>query len=83
MGVDRWDMWVDFARIYDGFTYGDVEDLTSGQEIQVGQFIVVGDEDADPAVAEVIDIRDDGVVLLRVLPGPANEHHALIGPRSA
>ena len=79
----RWDMWVDFARVYDGLTYGDLRDAESGAVIEPGRYIVVGDDDADPAVAEVIEVRSDGVVRLRVLPGHADLHRDLLHPQTA
>lgn len=35
---------------------------------------MVGNAEADPAVAEVVAVEDDGVVLVRVLPGPVEQH---------
>ncbi len=46
-----------------------------------GAFLVVGNEEADSSVAEVVSVEDDGVVLLRVLPGPLSEHLHLVGSR--
>jgi len=42
---------------------------------------VVGDTDADPALAEVVEVMRDGIVLLRVLPGHADAHLHLV-PRA-
>ena len=64
----RWDMWVDFARLYDGLTHSHLEDVEPAAVIEPGRHIVVGDYDADPAVAQVVDVTANGVVLLRVLP---------------
>jgi len=36
--------------------------------VEAGHCVIVGDEDADPAVARVVEVKADGVVLLRVLP---------------
>ncbi len=47
------------------------------------RYLVVGDYDAEPAVAQVVEVKPDGVVLLRVLPGPAEAHRSLVGPRPA
>ena len=77
----RWDMWVDFARVYDGLTYGDLEDIEPGVVVESGGYIVVGDQDADPAVARVVEVKPDGVVLLQVLPGHADLHRHLLAPR--
>lgn len=75
-------MWVDFARVYDGLTHGHVDDATTGVGIEPGGYIVVGDDDAEAAVAQVVVVEDDGVVLLRVLPGPAQAHLALLAQPS-
>ncbi|MEO7556662.1 MAG: hypothetical protein ABIV94_08690 [Acidimicrobiales bacterium] len=73
-----WDMWVDFSRVYDGMTYGDLRDATAGVSVAAGRYLIVGDDDADPAVAQVIEVRDDGVVLLKVFPGHADLHRELL-----
>lgn len=78
-----WQMWIDFARVYSGLTYGHVDDAAHGTEIRVGLYVIVGDDDADPAVAQVVEVKDDGTVLLRVLPGHADQHVALVGPQPA
>ena len=78
-----WQMWVDFARVYSGLTYGHLDDAGPGIEIKAGRYLIVGDDDADPAVAQVIEIKDDGTVLLRVLPGHAEQHSALVGSQPA
>ena len=76
-------MWVDFARVYDGLTHADLEDAADASQIEVGRYVIVGDHDADPAVAQVIEIKANGVVLLKVLPGHAEAHLALVGTRPA
>ena len=69
----RWDLWVDFHRVdADGLTHASLKDATQGAVIKAGRYVVVGDEDADPAVAEVVEVRPNGVVLLRVLPDHAD-----------
>lgn len=78
-----WEMWVDFARVYDGFTYGDLRDAEAGVTVEQARYLIVGDDDADPAVAQVIEVRPDGVVLLKVLPGHADQHLALLEQQPA
>ncbi len=79
-----WDLWVDFHRVdAAGLTHAHVDDATAGAHVEQGQFIVVGDDGADPGVAEVVEVRSDGVVLLRILPGHAERHRALLQPHSA
>jgi hypothetical protein len=78
-GDRRWDLWVDFHRVDgDGLTHASIKDASAGAVIEAGRYVVVGDEDAHPAVAQVIDVRANGVVLLRVLPGHPDQHLHLL-----
>lgn len=71
----KWDLWVDYHRTDGaGLTHTNVRHAVSGVTLRPGVFVVVGNEEADPAVAEVVSVDPDGVVLVRVLPGPAEEH---------
>lgn len=74
-------LWVDYQRIdADGLTHTHLRNAVGGATVRPGGHVVVGNEDADPAVALVVSVEPNGVVLLRILPGPA-EAHALIQPR--
>jgi len=74
-----WDLWIDYqGKQPDGLTPTLARFARRGVVLEVGRHVVAGAEDAEPAVAEVIEIRGDGVVLLRVLPGPASEHLELV-----
>jgi hypothetical protein len=44
--------------------------------------VLVGAEDADLAVAEVVEVDERSVVMVRVLPGPADDHRQLLGSRA-
>ena len=80
----RWDLWVDFHRVdADGLAHASLKDVTGGAAIEPGRYVMVGDEDADPAVAHVVEVKANGVVLLQVLPGHATEHLDLLGRSSA
>lgn len=82
--MTEWDLWVDFHRVdADGLTHAHTADLSAGVEPQTGDYIVVGDEDADPAVAQVVSVDPDGVILVRVLPGHADFHRELLGNQPA
>ena len=82
--MTEWDLWVDFHRVdADGLTHAHVDDLTAGVEPHTGDYLVVGDEDADPAVAQVVSIAADGVILVRVLSGHADLHRGLLGNQPA
>lgn len=70
-----WDLWIDYqARRADGLTPTLARFARPGVSVEVGDFAVVGADDAEPAVAEVVEVRADGVILVRVLPGPASAH---------
>lgn len=78
-----WDLWVDYhRRDGDGLTHASTRYLEPGVVLRTGAYIVVGNEEADPAVAEVVRINEP-TVLLRVLPGPADDHRDLVGDRAA
>jgi hypothetical protein len=66
------------ARTEDGLTPTLARFARPGVSLEVGVFVEVGAEDAEPAVAEVVDLRAGGVVWLRVLPGPASDHLELL-----
>jgi hypothetical protein len=80
-----WDLWIDYhRRDGDGFTHASSKDLVAGVDVTVGTVLTVGNEDADPAVAEVVSIDDRGVMLVRVLPGSfESNRHRLTGELSA
>ena len=79
-----WDLWVDFHRVdAGGLTHVHVKDSSPGAVIEEGPFILVGDDDADPGVAQIIEVKSNGIVLLRVLPGHADLHRQLLRPQSA
>lgn len=74
-----WDLWVDYLRTDgEGLTHTSVRNASPSVVLRVGDHIVVGNEDADPAVARVAFVGDDGVVLVAVLPGPVETHRALL-----
>jgi hypothetical protein len=74
-----WDLWVDYQRRDgDGLTHASVKDASPGVELEVGGFVVVGNEKADPAVAEIISVDERGIVLVRVLPGSCDDHRHLV-----
>jgi hypothetical protein len=75
-----WQLWIDYHRTdADGLTHGNTRNAAPGTKLVVGEHIVVGNEEADPAVAEVVQVGPDGLVLVRVFPGPAAAHLDLVG----
>lgn len=80
----KYDLWIDYHRVdTDGLTHAHVRNAVDATKITAGAYVIVGAEDAESAVAHVVDIDSSGVVLVRVLPGPAEAHLELIGPRPA
>ncbi len=78
----HWDLWVDYHRTDGtGLTHTRTEDLERPLELRRGMFVVVGNEEAEPAVAEVVAVESDGLVLVRVLPGPVEDHLHLVDHR--
>ena len=72
-----WDLWIDYhRRDGEGLTHASVKDVEGGLALSPGMFLVVGNEEADPAVAEVVSIDERGIVLVRVLPGTVEENSA-------
>jgi len=79
-----WDLWLDYhRRDADGLTHGNARNARPGVTLTAGAHIIVGNEEADPAVAEVVRIDDDGVVLLRVVPGTVEDNRTLLHPLSS
>ncbi len=67
-----WDLWIDFQRgDDDGLTSANVRNLRAGLTVQLGDTIVVGNEDAEPGVAEVVEVGENGFLL--VFPGSVEE----------
>ena len=85
LNLVEWELWLDYhRRDGDGLTHGNVRNAAPGVVLTPGQCVVVGNEDADPAVAEVVSIDDRGVVLVRVLPGSVADHRErLSSPRAS
>src|SRR5437016_5201995 len=77
-----WDLWIDYmAREPSGLTPTLLRYASPGADIRVGSYVLVGSEDAELAVAEVVEIDDRGVAMVRVLPGPADDHRHLLSGR--
>jgi hypothetical protein len=74
-----WDLWIDYtAREPSGLTPTLVRCASPGVEVRVGSFVVVGAEDAEPALAEVVEIGEHGIVMVRVLPGTVDQYRHLL-----
>ena len=77
-----YDIAVDFMDMTnDGRVWVRADDVRNGREVeQVGAHFVVGDDDADPKVARVLAVDDDGNIELLVLPGAVEFYTALLAP---
>ncbi len=74
-----YDIWVDFQRMQDdGRLLARARNARDGLTIVAGTHILVGCEDAEPAVAHVLTVSADGSIELKVLPGAVSEHRALL-----
>ena len=73
------DIAVDFMDMRDdGRLRTRLQDARPGFVPTVGHYAVVGDEDADPAVARILSVDGDGGVELEVLDGGVDEHRHLL-----
>jgi hypothetical protein len=78
MAVDI-DIAVDFMDMTnDGRVWTRMKDVRPGFVPVAGQYAVVGDEDADPAVAQIVSVDIDRGIQLRVLEGTVDEHRHLL-----
>lgn len=74
-----YDLWVDFQRLQDdGRLLARAHNGRAGLTINAGMHLLVGCEDAEPAVAQVLSVAADGSIELRVLPGAAADHLSLV-----
>jgi hypothetical protein len=77
--MSTWDLWLDYhRRDSDGLTHGNLRNARSELELMSGRYVVVGNEEAESAVAEVVRVEDNGVVLVRVLPGSVDDNRSLL-----
>ena len=75
----HWDLWVDFQRMQDNRRLlARAKNARPGLALVAGMYLVVGSEDAEPAVARVLTVTADGSVELEVLDGPVDQHRDLL-----
>ena len=73
--MSSWDLWLDYhRRDADGLTHGNVRNACPGSQLERGRYVVVGNEEADAAVSEIVRFEDNGVVLVRVIPGSVEDN---------
>lgn len=77
------DLFVDLNTEDDtGLPWTFLDEARDPTVIVVGRYVVVGAGEVS-AVAQVVDIGDDGVVHVRPLPGPVSANAHLLGDRGA
>jgi len=77
--TDTYDIAVDFMDMTDDRRlWARASDARPGFEPAVGAHVVVGDEDADPRVAQIVSMDSDGNLELEVLPGTVASHQDLL-----
>ena len=79
--IDTYDVAIDYMDMTDDrHLWVRPADVRRGLKPTVGSHVVVGQEDADPSVARVVAIDDDGFVELEILKGPVAAHRDLLRP---
>ena len=77
----HYDLWVDFMRMQDdGRLRTQLRHARMGFIPIAGSYVIVGSEDADPAVARILSVAAEGAIGVQVLPGPVDEHRHLLTP---
>jgi hypothetical protein len=79
--TDTYDIAIDYMDMTDDrHLWVRSADVDPGVTPSVGGHYVVGQEDADPSVARVVAIDDDGFLELEILKGPVAAHRDLLRP---
>lgn len=79
-----YDIWVDFMTMRnDGRIWTRTSDVRDGFVPIAGEYAVVGCEDADPAVAQIVSVDIEDGIQLRVLEGTVDEHRHLLSTTTA
>ncbi len=84
MSDHDYDIWVDFMTMRnDGRIWTRMSDVRTGFVPVAGQYVVLGCEDADPAVAQIVSVDTEEGIHLRVLEGSVDEHQHLLTTTTA
>jgi hypothetical protein len=76
------ELWVDDHREYEpGVVHAHLRHARVPLDPRPGDYLVVGDDEIEPALAEVLSRGDSGGLRLRLLPGPATSHPELLTRR--
>lgn len=74
-----YDIWVDFMTMTDDCRLRTrLKDVRRGFVPIAGQYTIVGCDDADPAVAQIISVDIENGIVLQVLDGDVEEHRHLL-----
>ena len=77
----EYDLAVDFMDLTDDHRlWARRTDANNGFCAEVGRYVIVGDDDADPRVARIVQIDADGNIELEVLPGSLEANLGLVTP---
>jgi len=57
-----------------------LEDARPGYVPIAGHHVIIGCEDANPAVARILSVNAEGHIELEVLPGSVDSHRDLLAP---
>lgn len=77
--ADQYDVAVDFMDMTDAHRLSARPvDARPSTDLSVGRHVIVGDEDADPRVARIVAIDDEGNFDLEVLDGSVESHADLL-----
>ncbi len=72
-------VWVDFMDMTnDRRLWTRLKDVRSGFVPIAGQYVIVGCDDADPAVAQILSVDIESGIVLQVLDGDVEEHRHLL-----
>ena len=76
------ELWVDDHQEYEpGVVHAHLRHAQLPIDPRPGDHLVVGDDDIEPALAEVLSRSGTGELRLRMLPGPATNHPELMARR--
>ncbi len=72
------ELWVDDHQEYEpGVVHAHLRHARIPLDPRPGDYLVVGDDAIEPALAEVLSRTEAGELRLRMLPGPASSHPQL------
>lgn len=76
------ELWVDDHQEYEpGVVHGHLRHARIPIDPRPGDYLVVGDDEIEPALAEVLSRSESGALRLRMLPGSASGHPEFLSRR--